>query len=454
MPILMRRESFVGMKRMPALKKLIWLYFFLLIFEGVLRKWVVPQLSAPLLVIRDPIEVLIIWEAYRTHKWPRQGAIAVGILCSVLIPLALIQMVVVQAPWFVILYGLRSYLLPFPVAFIIGEVLDRDDLHKFGIWVLYFLIPNVFLEVLQYRGDANSWINAGAYKGAGQIGYIGDHVRASGMFSYVTGPIFYVPLAAAFLVYGLTNKEFIGRKKQLFWACAAAIVLAIPVTGSRTLIYILGEMVLCMALASFSGVSQFGKILKVVFPIACAGILVTLLPVFSDSRESMMERFTTASNSEGGTQASFYGRTALPIIDTISDNLERKNLLGMGMGYGANATSKLLTGQPEFLAGELEFPRLIEELGAPVGIAFMFFRFYLATALVVNGFRRTVELDLLAWMLVPVTCSCLIMGIMEQPTETGFFVITLGFSLAALKKTARSPALASSTYAIQASAEK
>jgi hypothetical protein len=414
----------------PALKKLIWLYFILLIFEGALRKWVVPQLSAPLLVVRDPIEVLIIWEAYRTHKWPRQGAVAVGILCSVLIPLALIQMVVMQAPWFVILYGLRSYLLPFPVAFIMGEALDRDDLHKFGIWVLYFLIPNVLLEVLQYRGDASSWVNAGAYKGGGQIGYVGDHVRASGMFSYVAGPIFYVPLAAAFLVYGLTNKEFIGRKKQLFWACAAAIVLAIPVTGSRTLIFILGEMVLCMALASFSGVSQFGKILKVIIPIACVGMLVTLLPVFSDARDSMTERFTTASDSEGGTETSFYRRTAAPIINTISENMDKKNLLGMGMGYGANATSKLLTGEAAFLAGELEFPRVVEELGAPVGIAFMCFRFYLAIAL------------------VPVTCSCLIMGIMEQPTETGFFVITLGFSLAALKNPARSPALAGSAYSV------
>jgi hypothetical protein len=268
------------------------------------------------------------------------------------------------------------------------------------------------------------------------------------MFSYVAGPIFYVPLAAAFLVYGLTNKEFIGRKKQLFWACAAAIVLAIPVTGSRTLIFILGEMVLCMALASFSGVSQFGKILKVIIPIACVGMLVTLLPVFSDARDSMTERFTTASDSEGGTETSFYRRTAAPIINTISENMDKKNLLGMGMGYGANATSKLLTGEAAFLAGELEFPRVVEELGAPVGIAFMCFRFYLAIALVVNGFRKTGELDLLAWMLVPVTCSCLIMGIMEQPTETGFFVITLGFSLAALKNPARSPALAGSAYSV------
>ncbi|MDR3792605.1 MAG: hypothetical protein P4L03_04405 [Terracidiphilus sp.] len=439
---------------MPVIKKLIWVYFFLLIFEGALRKWVVPQLSAPLLVVRDPVEILIIWEAYRTHRLPRQGALAVGFLCVILIPLAVIQMVVAQTPWFVVLYGLRSYLLPIPVAFILGEVLDRDDLHKFGIWTLYLLIPNVFLEVLQYQGDANSWINAGAGEGAAQIGYVGNHVRASGTFSYVAGPIFFVPLAASFLVYGLTNREFIGNRKILLWACAFAIVLSVPVTGSRSLIYVLCEILLCMALATFSGVSQFGRILKVIFPLICMGILVSFLPVFSAARESMSQRFTSADESEGGTQASFLGRTAMPVINTIADSMERENWIGVGMGYGSNASSKLLTGEIVFLASELEFPRLIDELGAPVGVAFMFFRFYLAIALIISGFRRAGDHDLLAWMLVPVTCSCLMMGIMEQPTETGFFVITLGFSLAALKKPTSGAAIVESAYSSELSAAR
>ena len=38
---------------------LIWLYFWLLIFEGALRKWIFPSFSAPLLIVRDPIVILI-----------------------------------------------------------------------------------------------------------------------------------------------------------------------------------------------------------------------------------------------------------------------------------------------------------------------------------------------------------------------------------------------------------
>src|SRR5688500_14652822 len=46
------------------LKKGIWLYFLLLIFEGALRKWVVPALSNPLLVVRDPLALWLIIMAY------------------------------------------------------------------------------------------------------------------------------------------------------------------------------------------------------------------------------------------------------------------------------------------------------------------------------------------------------------------------------------------------------
>ena len=44
------------------IRKLIWAYFFFLVIgEGVLRKWVLPSLSDMILIIRDP---LVIWIYY------------------------------------------------------------------------------------------------------------------------------------------------------------------------------------------------------------------------------------------------------------------------------------------------------------------------------------------------------------------------------------------------------
>jgi hypothetical protein len=354
-----------------------------------------------------------------------------GILVVTIIPLAIIQVVVVQAPWFVVLYGLRSYVLPFPVAFIMGESLNREDLHSFGRAILWLMIPTTLIAIAQYKATPNAWINAGANAG-GQIGYIGDHVRASGTFSYVAGPMFFAPLAAAFLFYGLADAEFV-RSRKLLWASAAAIVLSVPVTGSRTQVYILLAVVICVASASLSGVSQFGKMLKVIIPVVVLGGLVSFLPVFTESSKSLVDRFSSANLGEGGAQASFLGRTIMPTIETVVGSYDTDNWVGMGIGYGSNVAAVLTTGQVAFLAAEQEFPRVINEMGMFVGIGYMLFRYILAFALALKGFKRVSEQDTLCWLLVPVTSACLVVGVLEQPTETGFLVLTMAFSLAALK---------------------
>ncbi len=41
------------------INRLIWIYFWLLITEGIFRKWLVPGLSDAFLLARDPIVLLI-----------------------------------------------------------------------------------------------------------------------------------------------------------------------------------------------------------------------------------------------------------------------------------------------------------------------------------------------------------------------------------------------------------
>src|SRR3954463_5792714 len=60
-------------KRVRWVGWLIMAYIFMLMIEGVFRKWVVPQLSNPLLIIRDPILIAIYFMALRAHVFPRNG---------------------------------------------------------------------------------------------------------------------------------------------------------------------------------------------------------------------------------------------------------------------------------------------------------------------------------------------------------------------------------------------
>src|SRR5438552_18804285 len=69
------------------IRRLIYLHLFLLIIEGALRKWIVPQFSHPLLLVRDPVVLLIYLLPWRAHIFPRNALISslatIGILCCI-----------------------------------------------------------------------------------------------------------------------------------------------------------------------------------------------------------------------------------------------------------------------------------------------------------------------------------------------------------------------------------
>lgn len=418
--------------RMPLLKKLFWLYFLLLIFEGALRKWVLPQFSAPLLLVRDPVALFIIWEAYRTHRWPRQWSAAIGTLAAGILVLCFIQLVAGDNPWFVALYGLRSYLLPFPVAFIMGENLDREDLRKFGVCTLWLIFPLVALEVAQYNAEPDSILNTGAFRGAGQLGYAGAHVRASATFSYVTGPAFYMPLAAAFIFYGTANGRF--AKRWLLYAASCALLIAIPVTGSRTQLLLLLGVLACVALAAMFGVSQLASALRVVLALIVVAALVSQLPFVSDSTRTLQERLANASGSEGNAKSTLGLRVISPFVLAIEDSFSGEHWYGAGIGLGSNAASMLLVGRQEFLAGEEESIRVLVEFGPLFGLAFMISRLMLAVMIAAKALSRAREHEPLALFLLPSLLALLVFSTLEQPTIQGFTVITVGFALAALKR--------------------
>ena len=58
-------------KALRYTRRLIWTYLVLLIFEGALRKWIVPRFSDPLLVVRDPVVIAIYICALRARVFPR-----------------------------------------------------------------------------------------------------------------------------------------------------------------------------------------------------------------------------------------------------------------------------------------------------------------------------------------------------------------------------------------------
>src|ERR1700750_701776 len=148
-------QSATNEKSLTAIKRLIWLYFWLLIFEGTFRKWILPQYSDVLLVIRDPVVLLIYFMALRANVFPKNRyVIWLGVIAilSWLVSLIVLEPYLPRKPLLLVTgFGFRSNFLHLPLIFVIANVFDLDDVKRMGWWVLVGLIPMAVLLAIPFN---------------------------------------------------------------------------------------------------------------------------------------------------------------------------------------------------------------------------------------------------------------------------------------------------------------
>src|SRR5256714_11134373 len=249
------------------IRRLIHLYLFLLIIEGALRKWIVPQFSNPLLLVRDPVVLAIYFLAWRAHIFPRNGFILwlaiIGILSWIVSIFVLDPYVPMSRILFVTAYGCRSNFLHLPLIFIFASVFDVKDVKKIGWWILLGIIPMSLLMALQFHASPDSFINRTVGLGEGeQITAGGGKIRPPGTFSFISGPICYVALSTAFAIYGALSRTT--YRNWLLISAGLSIGLAIVVSGSRSLVVSVLLVVFSLSLVLVlrpEAINRFGRTL-------------------------------------------------------------------------------------------------------------------------------------------------------------------------------------------------
>jgi hypothetical protein len=198
----------------------------------------------------------------------------------------------------------------------------------------------------------------------------------------------------------------------------------------------LAEVVACAAIAAFCGASQFVRMLRIAVPIFALYFLVSYLPIFAQASDTLNHRFSDADQAEGGSlQNSVEIRTFGPIVGAVVQTDFSKNLIGVGMGAGAAAISKLTSGFVHFSTGEYEITRVVAEFGPFSGFAYVIFTYGLTLVLLITAFTRARQGKPLGLLLFPLIFTALTSGVLEQPTEQGFMVIGLAFMLTAVERT-------------------
>lgn len=409
------------------LKTGIWIYFLLVIFEGALRKWFLPGLATPLLIIRDPVAIWLVLKCWQRGLFPSSiylnGMIFIGVV-SIFIAIFLGHGNLIVA-----IYGARIYIFHFPMIFVIGKVFNITDVIKIGRATLFITIPMTILIALQFYSPQSAWVNRGVggdIAGAGYSGALG-FFRPPATFSFTTGTSSYYSFVGCFIFYFWLNVNKVN--KLILILATLGMFAAIPLSISRGLFFQNGVTLIFTMLAVSRKPKYFGRIFIAIIVVAILLAALSQMSFFNTAIEAFTSRFTSASDTEGGLKGTLGDRFLGGLVGQFLESGDQP-FFGAGIGMGTNVGSMILAGKQTFLVAEGEWGRILGELGPILGLVIIAIRVGFSIKITLGSYHQLAKNNLLPWLLLSFGLLTLAQGNWAQPTYLGFSILTSGLIVA------------------------
>lgn len=338
------------------------LLLFLVIYDGSIRKWLLPGAEQIVFIAKDALLVtaLFLWLVLRggkplarLHPWVR-------LLFALYAYWVVLRVFSASLPNLLVgLWGVKSHLLYASVLLLLPLAYPKlEDLfamfEKIYPWVV---IPVCSLAFAQVLAPADSFLNQQVKDGTEAVAYFGDAglVRVTGTFSYISGMAAFVQ-ATCLLGMALYLG---GARSRLFLVGLGFVFAALPVTGSRAVVAVVmvGAAVL-LAAAKVSGAVGLKTVVRVVFVLAVLGAVS--LYTQQDTWQAFSQRVEGSRGDQNRTFTAF---------TSSFDFMEVAGLTGFGTG-AANLGAVALSGNvvpfswlPFGGAFEEESGRIVIELG-------------------------------------------------------------------------------------------
>jgi hypothetical protein len=363
------------------LVRLLFLIYLLLLFEGGLRKWLLPAYSQALFFVRDPVVLLVYLLALKDGWWPKRsplvaGAIALG-AAGLLVAIAQLATAGGEASQRLMFaaYGWRNYFFYIPLAAVIGEVLEPRDLRLVIRTTLWLVLPVAVLVFIQFRSASDAPINVGSgatealqFRG---LGLDEEHTRPMGIFTSDVGQkLFTVSCVAMLLAQWISPRE---RRFVPPWQlipATAATLTCLAVGGSRGAM-LQSAIVVAGALAASVLVRRGGISMRaVLLPTLLAVAAVALYPiVFPEGYAAFMTRWTLAADVESQSfKYGIFSRALYALFDFVF-LIGDAPVAGYGLGLAGNAALTLGADVTGFHGwAETDWSRHIVDLGPVLGL--------------------------------------------------------------------------------------
>lgn len=416
-------------------RKAIWIYLFLLVFEGALRKWFLPSLSTPLLIIRDPIAIWLTIVGWQ-KGWLNNAYVKVMMIVSTLS--FVLTLLVGHHNLFVALFGWRIYFFHFPMIFVMGKILSRTDLLKMGQFLLWLSIPMTVLIVIQFYSPQTAWVNLGV-GGEGTAGFGGamGYMRPPGTFSFTSGYVAFQGVVGCLLIYYLVMNDTLPEAYRFStWVLillAACYLLTIPMSISRTHFFQTSLFLLFLGVAAVRKAKLKSRFLKFMLVALVAVVVLSFTGIADTGVEAFTERFEGANKVEGGMEGVVGNR----YFGGLWRGLMGFDIpvFGYGLGLGTNVGARLMGGNMYSFGfnAENEWERIVGECGLIIGWVIIGVRLFLSLKLWRLAYRLLIKkYDLLPWMLSAGMMLTVPQGQLSIPTNLGFCILLGGFTLAAI----------------------
>lgn len=415
-------------------RKLIFLYFFFLVFEGAFRKWIMPGASSLFVVIRDPIVLLLVLRGLK-RGWLNNCYCFLSIILSIVS--FLFSFVLDKTNIVIQYYGTRIFLLYFPAIFVIAKVLNKQDILKIGKYTIYISIPMTILVVTQYFSPQTSWVNRGVggdLEGSGFGGAMG-YFRPSGIFSFTQGFTVFQSFVLSYILiffYNENLRKMLNLRKSILYLATICYIICIPVSISRTILFetiaIISFLILGMLL---TGSKKIKKTLVLSLGIVILIPILMSIPEVQLFTEVYNTRFEEASYAEGNIVQG-------TIIERYLGSFLRAWYIdvpfwGHGIGLG---TRLAFTYFPNinFITDE-EWTRIIFESGYLLGTIYILLRVILAFQILIRTIKITTKTkDITPILFLPCVLFLLPQGSFGNAVPLGFAVLSTGIMLSMLKK--------------------
>jgi hypothetical protein len=242
--------------------------FLLLVLEGALRKWVLPQASEMIYFLKDIILLGAYFNFYGFSSSDRKfftKLSTINILIYMAVGWCIFQVFnpSLGSP-FVGLFGLRGYLIYLPLIWMVPSLFQsEEELYKFLRSHLLLTIPVGIIGIIQFFSPATSFINAYANDKAQAVVTFGvtSAVRITGTFPYISGYGVYLIVCFGLLIFMLSVHQSRGWQMitfvELFLVCVNSFM-----TGSRGTIF--SEVLFLVAYLGAKGLTKPASTLRLV----------------------------------------------------------------------------------------------------------------------------------------------------------------------------------------------